>query len=123
LKRLIALFLCWIAYLTILINVFFIGLAGEGLLLGMLEGVHRVVLVKRGGCWGECQIQIRLQLAQILEVGVDFIHKVVGGVPRGVAGFCMRVFLPHLRLIIRLILTMLLLTIIYYALMLIPFLE
>jgi hypothetical protein len=85
LKRLIALFLCWIAYLAILINVFFISLAREGLLLGMLEGVNRVVLVKRGGCWGECQIQIRLQLAQILEVGVDFIHKVVGGVPRGVA--------------------------------------
>ena len=121
-KRLIALFLCWIAYLTILINVFFISLAREGLLLGMLEGVNRVVLVKRVGCWGECQIQIRLQLAQILEVGVDFIHKVVGGVPRGV-DFCMRVFLTHLRLIIRLILTMLLLTIIYYALMLIPFLE
>lgn len=69
-KRVIALFLCGVDFLTvqvtILINVFFIGLASEGLLLSMPEGVHRVVLVKRDGCWGDGQIQIRLQVAQIL---------------------------------------------------------
>ena len=47
LKRVVALLLCRVVFLTvqvtILINVFFIGLAGERLLLGMLEGVHRVV--------------------------------------------------------------------------------
>ena len=47
LKRVVALLLCRVVFLTvqvtILINVFFIGLAGERLLLGMLEGVHWVV--------------------------------------------------------------------------------
>ena len=64
-----------------------------------------------------------MQLAQILEVGVDFIPKVVRRVPRGLAGFRLRVLHPHLRLIFRVILTMLLELIIYFAVLLISFIE